>query len=182
MVKDLVCNNEVDMSKERFSSWHDGREFWFDTSQCKDLFDADPERYIRAGHAERGPEAASGRKRVREAGERVAAESKSHAKAIFSGRKSDIADTASGLSHALREASRDLRGRSYEDTARFVDKSAEQLESFSARFRDKDADKTLSDAEEYIRERPVFAIGGALAAGFLLARFLKSGAGESAGH
>lgn len=181
MVRDLVCNNEVDTSEVSFSSWYEGREFWFDTSQCKELFDADPERYIRlqprGGHEETGAA-----QRVREAGERVAKKSASHARAIFSDRKRDIADTAGGLSHALHEASRDLRDRHFEDTAKLVDKSAEQLGSFSARFRDADADKALSDAEEYIRERPVFAIGGALAAGFLLARFLKSGAGESAGH
>lgn len=181
MTKDLVCNNEVDMEKERFRSWHEGREYWFDSENCKALFDADPEKYIEAESRTEHEKAEAGQ-RLREAGERAAVRTKSHAKAIFSDRKRDIADTASGISKALHEASRSLHDQHYDDTARFVDKSAEQVESLSARFRDSDADQVISDAEDYIRERPVFSLGGALAAGFLLARFMKSGASETRGH
>jgi YHS domain-containing protein/ElaB/YqjD/DUF883 family membrane-anchored ribosome-binding protein len=193
MVKDPVCNNEVDMQKERFSSRHEGREFWFDTRQCKALFDADPEKYIKvearmgyeSGHEKELPREGGKHEageRVREAGERTMTKSKSHAKAIFSGRQRDLADTASAVSAALHEASKSLHDRHFDDTARFVDKSAEQIETFSARFRDGDADKAISGAEDYIRERPALAIGGALAAGFLLARFMKSGAPETREH
>jgi ElaB/YqjD/DUF883 family membrane-anchored ribosome-binding protein len=63
-----------------------------------------------------------------------------------------------------------------------VNKSAEQIDSLSGRLRDSDADKIISDAEDYVRQRPAFSIGGALAAGFLLARFVKSGASENIGH
>jgi YHS domain-containing protein/ElaB/YqjD/DUF883 family membrane-anchored ribosome-binding protein len=177
MAKDIVCNNEVDMKKERFSSWHDGREFWFDSRECKSLFDADPDRYIKVefGKTEAG-------QKVREISERTVERSKSHAKAIFSDRKRDLAETASGISHALHETSKSLRDQHYEDTARLVNKSAEQIDSLSGRLRDSDADKIISDAEDYVRQRPAFSIGGALAAGFLLARFVKSGASENIGH
>ncbi|MBI2399846.1 MAG: YHS domain-containing protein, partial [Deltaproteobacteria bacterium] len=133
MAKDIVCNNEIDMGKERFRSWHDGREFWFDSRECKSLFDADPDKYIKVELRAEGERAETratepGQK-VHEIGERAVERSKSHAKAIFADRKRDLAETASGISHALHEASKNLRDQHYEDTARFVDKSAEQVDS-----------------------------------------------------
>lgn len=186
MVRDIVCNNEVDMEKERFRSLHNGREFWFDSMDCKSLFDADPDKYIKVelrGEGERvEPRATQPGQKVHEIGEKAALRSKSHAKAIFSDRKHDLAETASGISRALHETSKSLRDQHYEDTARFVDKSAEQVDSFSGRLRDRDADQVISDAEDYVRQRPALSIGGALAAGFLVARFVKSGASETGRH
>lgn len=186
MAKDIVCNNEVDMEKERFRSFHNGREFWFDSIDCKAQFDENPDKYIKVelrGESERAEAGMSepGQK-VREIGEKAIERSKSHAKSIFTDRKGDLAETVSAVSHALHETSKSLRDQHYEDTARLVDKSAEQVDSFSGRLRDSDADRIISDAEDYVRQRPAFSIGGALAAGFLLARFVKSGASETVRH
>lgn len=186
MAKDLVCDNEVDMEKERFRSLYGGREFWFDSRECKSLFDADPEKYTKV-ELSGGPERVEAGKteaarKVHEIGERAVGLSKSHAKAIFSDRKRDLSETVDAVSRALHEASKSLHDQHYEDTARFVDKSAEQVDSFSTRLRDRDADHIISDAEDYVRQRPAFSIGGALAAGFLVARFVKSGASETGRH
>jgi len=166
-----------------------GREFWFDSRECKSLFDADPDKYTKVelsgglGRAEAGKtEAARKVHEIGEIGERAVEHSKSHAKAIFSDRKRDLAETVNGISRALHEASKSLHDQHYEDTARFVDKSAEQVDSFSTRLRDRDADRMISDTEDYVRQRPAFSIGGALAAGFLAARFVKSGASETGRH
>lgn len=178
MARDIVCNNEVDMQKERYSSWYEGREFWFDTRQCKNLFDEHPEQYIRAEVRAEG-ERAKASEEFREIGEEVLHKSKSHAKEMFSERKNYMADTASGISKALHDASRSLKDEHHEDSARLVDKAAGQFDRFSSRFRNEDTDRLIGDAEEYVRRNPGLSIGGALAAGFLLARFIKSGATET---
>lgn len=180
MTRDIVCDNEVDARKEIFRSWRGGREFLFDSSRCKELFDADPERFMRReeGNVREGTEA----RRVREAGERAATASKMRARALLSARKGEISRAADAISHALHEASRGLMERQYVETAGLVDRSADRIGSFSERVRDAEDGQVLKEAEDYIRERPALATGAALAAGFVLARFMKSGAGEGAGN
>lgn len=180
MTKDIVCGNEVDMNGERYRSWHEGQEFWFDTIQCKNLFDEHPEKYLRAQITSEGEFVPEGEGRrvpeeFREIGEKTLHESKGYAKSMVSERKGYVADTAGGISKALHDASKTLRDEHHDDSARFVDKAADGLDRLSVKFRDEDADRLISDAEDYVRSNPGLSIGGALAAGFLLARFIKSG-------
>lgn len=196
MARDIVCNNEVDMEKERYRSIFEGREFWFDTKQCKNLFDEHPEKYLRNEVSGFIPEVESARpaeapgetlespgaRDFRDIGEKTLHESKSRAKSMFSERKDYVADNAGSISRALHEASKNLRDEHHDDSARFVDRAADEVERLSRRFRDEDADRLISDAEDYVRGNPGLSIGGALAAGFLLARFVKSGSSESRRH
>ncbi|WP_311063268.1 hypothetical protein [Halomonas sp. DWK9] len=53
-------------------------------------------------------------------------------------------------------------------------KLADHTERFSQHLRDKDLRTLCRDAEEYGRREPALFIGGAIAAGFLVTRFLRS--------
>ncbi len=60
------------------------------------------------------------------------------------------------------------------DLARYFERGANEADSISGYFRDRDADRIIDELEGYVKDRPGFAIGGAITAGFLVARFLKS--------
>jgi Cu+-exporting ATPase len=45
MMEDPVCHMMVDEKKTKFTSEHEGREFYFCSPGCKATFDKDPHRY-----------------------------------------------------------------------------------------------------------------------------------------
>ncbi|MCP1313351.1 hypothetical protein [Halomonas sp. 707D7] len=61
-------------------------------------------------------------------------------------------------------------------------KAAHYADSVSHQLRDKDLKHLCRDAERYSRREPAIFIGGAIAAGFLVARFLRSSASHDHGH
>lgn len=174
MVRDIVCGNEVDLQDERYRTWHEGQEFWFDSKNCKDLFDKDPGKYLKV-EVQAESEVIEGSRKAREIGERAVERSKGHARRYFSEQKGFVSDTAGSISKALHDAARSLKDEQHDESANLVDRAADQLDRFSQRFRDEDTERLMRDAEDYVRSNPALSIGGALATGFLLARFIKSG-------
>lgn len=170
MARDPVCNNEVDLEEIRYQSSYKDDLYWFDSPECKDLFDADPEKYV-AGRDITGHIKGEAKK----VGKKAARKSRSEAKRFFSERKGKAEEFLGNVTDALRSASDNLHGEDRDEAARYVDKTAEQAERFSGYIRDNNADEILRDAEEYVRNRPAMAIGSAMLAGFIFARFLKSG-------
>lgn len=75
---------------------------------------------------------------------------------------------------AIRRTSADLHKEEFESTAKYMDLVAEQVDQFSDYIRGVDINDLLNDIESSIRRRPGAAIALGVAAGFLLARFLKS--------
>lgn len=85
------------------------------------------------------------------------------------------------MAHALHETARTLGAENQDIPARYTNLAAEQLERASNLLRDRNWQDLVSEAERFARHQPTLFIGGAMAAGFLLARFLKSvPQGESA--
>lgn len=79
-----------------------------------------------------------------------------------------------GVAHALRSASDDLRGRGQPMVAEYSSQVAEGLESMADSLSRRNVDDLVGGVEDFARERPVAFIGGAMVAGFALARFMKS--------
>lgn len=96
------------------------------------------------------------------------------AKAMLSEQKSAAADALGGLAQALRRTAESLQEHHEETVAYYTDAAAEQVERFSARLRDTDLNELVSGAEDYARRQPELFLGGAVALGFVLGRFLKS--------
>lgn len=90
------------------------------------------------------------------------------------GQKTRAAEGLGSVAHALHETARTLSSEQQAVTARYTDMAAEQLERASRLLRDKDWDDLMAEAERFARQQPTLFIGGAIAAGFFLARFLKS--------
>ncbi|HEX6113282.1 MAG TPA: hypothetical protein VFZ10_13325 [Geminicoccaceae bacterium] len=79
-----------------------------------------------------------------------------------------------GVAHALRSASDDLRERGQPMVAEYSRQVAEGLESMANSLSRRNVDELVGSVEDFARQRPVAFIGGAMVAGFALARFMKS--------
>ena len=78
------------------------------------------------------------------------------------------------VAHALRSASDDLRERGQPLAAEYSRQVADGLESLTNWVSRRNIDDVTGGLEDFARQRPVAFIGGAMVAGFALARFMKS--------
>jgi len=46
LVTDPICNMQVDLTKTKFKSVHNGKEYGFCNPACKTEFDQNPEKYV----------------------------------------------------------------------------------------------------------------------------------------
>lgn len=76
--------------------------------------------------------------------------------------------------NSLRAVSKELRNQGEETPAKLADQIADKVEQVSSYLSDSDADKILSDVENFGRKQPWVVIGAGLAVGFAAARFLKA--------
>jgi ElaB/YqjD/DUF883 family membrane-anchored ribosome-binding protein len=95
-------------------------------------------------------------------------------------RKGKAAERIGSVSNAFRSVSQQLRDQNQDSIAQYADKAAENVDRISGYLRQHDAQQIMNEAENFVRRRPGWMIGGAVAAGFLMARFLKSSRSVSA--
>jgi hypothetical protein len=74
----------------------------------------------------------------------------------------------------LRSVGEALRDQGNDRPAQATDRLADYAERAGSYLQAKDADSLLSDAEEFGRQKPAAVAAGALALGFVAARFLKA--------
>jgi hypothetical protein len=79
-----------------------------------------------------------------------------------------------GVAQALRSASDDLRERGQPLAAEYSRQVADGLESLANWVSRRNVDDVTGGLQDFARQRPVAFIGGAMVAGFALARFMKS--------
>jgi hypothetical protein len=79
-----------------------------------------------------------------------------------------------GIAHALRTASDELRDQGQPMVAEYSRYAAEGLESMAQSIDRREIGDVVNGIEQFARERPGVFFGGALVAGFALARFMKS--------
>lgn len=90
--------------------------------------------------------------------------------------KDAAAQQMNGWAHALKSASDDLRDRGQESAAAWVRQAADGLERCSGTVRERNVDDLVGTVEDFARRQPVAFLGGAVVAGFGLARLMKSSA------
>jgi len=100
------------------------------------------------------------------------------ATAQLSSQKDKATDGLGSVAQAVRETTKHLRDNQHDTVARYAEQTADRLERFSQRLKDKDVGELLNDAQQLARRQPALFIGGAFALGLLGARFLKSSAPE----
>ena len=88
--------------------------------------------------------------------------------------KTRATEALGSVAAALRQSSQPLRDNNQAMLADYAGRAADQLEQFSARFRDRDLTELMDDMNRFARRQPALFVGAAFAAGVLAARFLKS--------
>ena len=91
-------------------------------------------------------------------------------------RKNDAAASVSDIASSLRETGKTFGERP--NIQAFVDSAADGLEQLADGLRERSFAELYGEAEDYARRSPVVVGAVAAAAGFLLARFIKSSADD----
>lgn len=110
---------------------------------------------------------------MRKPSERLAQEAKETGKSLLDNQKRAAAESLDEWAHALHKAAEQLQ-QADSSLAMFAERAAEGLAGISGSLRQRDVDSLFAQAQEFARRRPAVFLGGALATGFVLARFLKS--------
>ena len=87
------------------------------------------------------------------------------------------ADNLTSLAGAMRDTGAQFRTNDPAHLGQFAEVTtgvADAVENVSSRLRDATVDDILTETNTFARHQPALFLGGALAVGFLLARFLKS--------
>jgi hypothetical protein len=93
-------------------------------------------------------------------------------KGTVAGGLTTVADTIKQVGENLNTA--EEPNKITETAAKYTNSLAEQIENISGYFERKDVRDMVRDVESFARRYPAYFIGGAVALGFLAARFLKS--------
>lgn len=109
----------------------------------------------------------------------LAHQASEQAKHVAEQRKGTVAESISGVARALQSTATSLENEQQDMFARAAYDAATKLQGFSTSLRDKDLDGIRRDAETLARTRPALFIGGCVAVGFALSRFLKASASRT---
>jgi YHS domain-containing protein/ElaB/YqjD/DUF883 family membrane-anchored ribosome-binding protein len=169
MAKDPVCNLEVD-EKTIWQSTYQNKTYYFSSAECKADFDRDPARYS-AGATSKMAEAGGA---LHEQWAKRSSRARTKLESMISDKKSKAAEQIVSLSNAFRSVSQQLKDQQQETIARYADSAALRVDRFSGYLQQTDAKQIIREAEDFVRRRPGLVIGSAFAAGFFMARFLKS--------
>ena len=89
-------------------------------------------------------------------------------------RSSQAGEQISSAASDLRSVGEQLRSQENESGAKVADQVADRAERAGQYLRESDADKILSDAEDFGRRQPWLVLAGGVALGIAGARFLKA--------
>lgn len=103
----------------------------------------------------------------------VANQAKQQTTSVLASQKDKAASSLDNVAQALRQTSQQLQEQQG-GISQLGNKAADQVDSVSQYLRSKDVNELVNDAEGYARNNPGIFLAGALALGFLAARFLKS--------
>ena len=83
------------------------------------------------------------------------------------------ADQIGGVAHAIHGAARELENE-MPLAASYVHDAASRLQDAAQRLHERGVEELLKDFNSFARARPTAFFGGAVLAGFMISRFLKS--------
>lgn len=88
--------------------------------------------------------------------------------------KQSAASGLGSLAHAMHAAAGQLERERHDDIARLAHSAAGGIERVASTLQGRDLDRLVRDTEDFARRQPMTFFAGAVAAGFLAVRFLKS--------
>jgi hypothetical protein len=115
---------------------------------------------------------------VREVSSAAREVARERAQGLFETNKAAACAGIHAFANALRAASYDM---DQGGLAQAAWRAAEKVEDFSRSLESRDVDAMIDAAQDYARRQPALFLGGAFAAGFALARFLKASSARRRG-
>src|SRR4051795_373114 len=93
-------------------------------------------------------------------------------------RSTEAGQQVSSTASDLRSVGEQLREQGKETPAKLAEQAAERTERLGSYLTESDADRILSDVEEYARKQPWAVVAGGLVLGFAASRFLKASSSQ----
>ncbi len=93
-------------------------------------------------------------------------------------RSKQAGEQVSTTASDLRTVGEQLREQGKETPAKLADQAAERTEQLGSYLTESDADKILSDVEDFARKQPWAVVAGGLVLGFAASRFLKASSSQ----
>lgn len=104
------------------------------------------------------------------------------AESYFSQQRDKAADHSHKLTGVLHKMADEFDNQQQPFFSRPARKLADSTERFSQNLRDKDLRSVCDEAQRFSRREPALFIGGVIAAGFLVSRFLRSSGQHDSGQ
>jgi|AGTN01.1.fsa_nt_gi hypothetical protein len=105
--------------------------------------------------------------------EKAFQEAKARVREAAEAQRERAASALGGVAGALHRTASDLNAEN-ETMGRYTDMAAERLDEVANYLRTADWNSVVEGAEDFARRQPAWFIGGAVAAGFLIARAVKN--------
>lgn len=138
---------------------------------------------MKAGHtasgASRSQDAQQAARRAEHHAREVVDQAKNQLQSVLSDQKQAAAGQLEGIVNALRTTAEQLRKQDQSSAATYVERAAVSLDRFCGTLRERDINSLAVQVQDLARRQPALFLGGAVAAGFMIARFLKSSSASS---
>lgn len=107
---------------------------------------------------------------------------RSAAESMLQEQKQQVADRVSGVAAALEGAARSLDHSQNRVIAGYVQQAGAQVSSFARHLQERRWNELVADTEDFARRQPTWFVLAAVAAGFVVGRFLWAGASTPSRH
>lgn len=114
------------------------------------------------------------RQQAEETGEELRNAAKQQAEGLIDRQKAAAAEQAEKVSSVLHKMADEFERQEQPYFSDCVNELAKRSDAFSRTLRERDLEALLEQTRYYSRQHPALFMGGAIAAGFMLSRFLRS--------
>jgi hypothetical protein len=114
------------------------------------------------------------KEKAQETAQQAAGEARGRVREQVDQRSTDAGRQVSGTATDARDIAQQLREQGKEGPAKLAEQAADRAERLGDYLQNSDADRILSDVEDFGRRQPLAIMLGGLALGFAASRFLKA--------
>jgi hypothetical protein len=114
------------------------------------------------------------KEKAQEAAGQAKAKAGSQLRSQVDRRSTDAGHRVGGVASDVRAVSQSLREQGKDQPARLAEQAADRADRLGSYLRESDADRILSDVEDFGRRQPWAVIAGGVAIGLVASRFLKA--------
>jgi len=115
---------------------------------------------------------------AKETAQNVASQAQDKVREQVDQRSTEAGERVGSTAEDIRSVGQELRNQGKEGPANVAEQAADRIDRAASYLRESDADRILSDVEDFGRRQPWVVLAGAAIAGFAAARFLKASSRE----